>query len=82
MLFGSFAKKEINEGSDIDILVVADFKESFLDRIKTLLDLNTFHLPIEPVGYTPQEFKEMFKKKNSFLLEVLRHGRVVYGKIP
>ncbi|MEM3875044.1 MAG: nucleotidyltransferase domain-containing protein [Candidatus Bathyarchaeia archaeon] len=42
ILFGSFATGDINEGSDVDILVVADFKEDFPERIGTLMKLNTF----------------------------------------
>jgi len=30
ILFGSFARRDINEGSDVDIVVIADFKEQFL----------------------------------------------------
>ena len=83
ILFGSFATGDINEGSDIDILVVADFKEPFLDRIRTLMDLNTFKIPIEPVGYMPKcmhakEFNEMKNRKNPFIMEVLEKGKVVY----
>ncbi|MEM3081787.1 MAG: nucleotidyltransferase domain-containing protein [Nitrososphaerota archaeon] len=40
MLFGSFASGDINEGSDVDLLVVAPFQESFLDRIKLMLTPN------------------------------------------
>jgi len=78
ILFGSFATGDINEGSDIDILVVADFKEDFLDRIGTLMDLNTFKIPIEPVGYTPEEFSEMKNRKNLFIIEVLEKGKILY----
>jgi len=78
ILFGSFATGDINEGSDIDILVVANFKEDFLDRIRTLMDMNTFKIPIEPVGYTPEEFQEMKRKKNTFVLEVVEKGKVLY----
>jgi len=78
ILFGSFAAKDINEGSDVDILVVADFKESFLDRIRVLMDLNHFRIPIEPVGYTPMEFEEMKRKRNSFILEVLDKGKIMF----
>ena len=78
ILFGSFAKNDFNEGSDIDILVVANFKENFLDRIGTLLKLNKFNIPIEPVGYTVEEFKEMKKRKNSFILEVLKTGKFLH----
>jgi len=78
ILFGSFATGDINEGSDIDILVVANFKEAFLDRIRTLTDVNTFKIPIEPVGYTPEEFDEMKNRKNAFIMEVLEKGKVMY----
>lgn len=79
ILYGSFARRDFNEGSDIDIVVVADFKESFLDRIKLLLDLNDkIRLPLEPVGYTLEEFSKMFLKENNFILEVVQKGKVLY----
>jgi len=78
LLFGSFATGDINEGSDIDILVVADFKEPFLDRIRTLMDINTFKIPIEPVGYTLEEFTQMKDRKNPFIIEVLEKGKIMY----
>lgn len=78
ILFGSFATGDINEGSDVDIVVVADFKEDFLDRIRTLIDLNIFKIPIEPVGYTPEEINQMKNRKNPFIMEVLEKGKVLY----
>jgi hypothetical protein len=78
ILFGSFARGDINEGSDVDILVVADFKEDFLDRVRVLIDLNTFGIPVEPIGYTPEEFEEMKKAKNPFIMEILESGKVMY----
>ena len=78
ILFGSFAAGDIHEGSDIDIVVVADFAASFLDRIKLLLDLNRFGLPVEPVGYTPQEFDHMRQAGNAFIAEVREKGKVLY----
>lgn len=78
ILFGSFATGEINEGSDVDILVVADFKEGFLDRMLTLMKLNTFGVPVEPLGYTREEFEEMKQQGNPFILEVLEKGKILY----
>ena len=83
ILYGSFARGDISEGSDVDLVVVADFKESFLDRIKTLLDLNDEHgLPLEPVGYTPEEFRSMRERGNAFIEEVVRTGKVLHGALP
>lgn len=78
ILFGSFATGNINEGSDVDILVVADFEEGFLDRIKKLMDMNKFRIPVEPVGYTLKEFKEMKKRKNAFIMEVVEKAKIMY----
>ena len=80
MLFGSFARRDFNEGSDVDLLVVADFRENFLDRIKLLLELNNeLKLPLEPVGYTIEEFSEMLKKGNRFILRILEEGEILHA---
>ena len=78
ILFGSFASGAINEGSDIDIVVIADFQVSFLDRIKLLLDLNRSQLPIEPIGYTAKELEKMKQTGNPFIIEVVDKGKVLY----
>jgi len=53
VLFGSFARGDVHEASDLDLLVVADFPEPFLERIGRLLELaSDLELPLEPVGYT------------------------------
>ncbi len=71
-MFGSFAKGEIHEGSDIDLIVVGDFKERFFERVGKIIEITD--LPIEPLVYTKEEFEEM-KKTNPFIREVLRNAR-------
>ena len=63
-LFGSFAKGEIHEGSDIDLLIIGDFKENFFERIGKILDLTD--LPVEPLVYTEEEFKKLLEEENTF----------------
>ncbi len=53
-LFGSFATGRINEGSDIDLIIVGKFQGKMPQRIKQILDLTS--LPIEPLVYTEAEF--------------------------
>ncbi|MCS6769344.1 MAG: nucleotidyltransferase domain-containing protein [Candidatus Caldarchaeum sp.] len=81
MLFGSFAADDVNEGSDVDLVVVASFKESFLDRVKILLEMNRESLPLEPVGYTADEFVEMAEKGNRFVWEVVEKGKTLYATV-
>lgn len=72
-LFGSFATHEIHEGSDIDLLIVGDFRERFFERIGKILALTD--LPIEPLVYTPEEFDELKRSENPFILSVLKTGK-------
>lgn len=83
VLFGSFARGEVNEGSDLDLLVVADFRQPFLERIGLLLELAAgLSLPLEPVGYRPEEVVAMWRAGNRFLYEVVRTGRLLQGSWP
>jgi len=67
VLFGSFARGDVHEASDLDLLVVADFPEPFLERIGRLLELaSDLELPLEPVGYTSEEVVAMWQQGNRF----------------
>jgi len=45
-----------------------DFKKPFLERIKVLLDLNDdIGLSLQPIGYTPEEFRKMREERNRFI---------------
>jgi len=72
-LYGSFATGNIHEGSDIDLVIIGDFKERFVERIGKILEMTD--LPIEPLVYTPEEFQAMQEGRNPFIMEVLRHGK-------
>ena len=80
VLFGSFAIGDVNEGSDVDIMVVADFEEGFLDRVKKLMDMNRFKIPLEPVGYTRAEFARMTKRENPFIMDVMEKGKILFKR--
>lgn len=72
-LYGSFAIGKIHEGSDIDLIIVGDFKERFVERIGKILAMTD--LPVEPLVYTPEEFKAMQDAKNPLIMEVLKKGK-------
>lgn len=79
-LYGSFAKDEIHEGSDIDLLIIGDFKERFFDRVGKVLELTD--LPIEPLVYTVKEFEELKNSKNPFITEVLKTAIRLFPSTP
>ncbi|MDW8120392.1 MAG: nucleotidyltransferase domain-containing protein [Chloroflexota bacterium] len=74
ILFGSFARGEVHEGSDIDLVIIGDFGERFPYRADAILRL-AGDLPIEPLVYTPQEWEQMLREGNPFAEEVLRTGK-------
>ena len=71
-LFGSFARGDFDEGSDIDLLIIGDFKGRLVERIKTVMDMTD--LPIEPLVYTDEEFETM-RHSNPFIKEILKEGK-------
>ena len=75
-LFGSVACNDLNEGSDIDLAIIGDFKERFLDRADRILEMT--ELPIEPLCYTENEFEEMKRKGNPFVKEILK-GKLLFN---
>jgi predicted nucleotidyltransferase len=70
-LFGSAAENALHEGSDIDLIIVGDFRERFFQRIANVLGLTS--LPIEPLVYTKEEFEAM--KQRPFIQEVLKNAQ-------
>ena len=79
ILFGSRARGDYKPWSDYDILVIADFEERYLDRIKVILDLlSDVGIPVEPHPYTLAEAKEMLRKGNPTIVDALLEGVVLY----
>jgi predicted nucleotidyltransferase len=72
ILYGSFARGDFHEGSDIDLIIVGDFRERFHKRAAAILDLTD--LPVEPICCTGEEFAELVRSKNPFIREALAEG--------
>ena len=80
VLFGSHARGDFNEASDIDLLVVLDTDERMVDRIERVLEAGDSELSVEPLVYTPEEV-ERLKDQGSALIETVeREGRVLYER--
>ena len=82
ILFGSAARGETDEFSDIDLIVIKDTAERFFQR---LLDA-TAYLPrdvaIDVLVYTPGEFEAMVKGGNPFIQQALEEGQVLFERPP
>jgi predicted nucleotidyltransferase len=79
IVFGSFARGDTHEGSDLDLIIVKDTDERFFDRIGRVRDAaHGLGLDVQPLVYTPTEMQEMLTSGNSFLETALAEGVVAY----
>ncbi len=80
IIFGSFARGDYHKVSDLDLIIVGEFKERFIDRIGKIIELNDSDLEIDVMVYTEEEFQKMIKERRPFIEQVLEEGIVVYEK--
>ncbi len=79
-LFGSTARGEADELSDLDVVVIKRTATPFLERLREVVKL----LPIElgavaVLVYTPEEFTSMQREGNAFAELIAEEGRVIYA---
>lgn len=81
-LFGSVARGQEREGSDIDLLVVKDTPERFFDRLSTARHIIAgAHdgLSVDLLVYTPDEMAAKWAIGDQFIDEITQNGRRLYG---
>lgn len=79
-LFGSMARGNVGEWSDLDLLIVKETSDSFLERSREVAMLCRALVGVDYLVYTPDELDEMIERGNPFLLEALKEGRTLYER--
>jgi predicted nucleotidyltransferase len=84
ILFGSYARGDADEYSDVDLLVVAESRRPFIERCKDFLGM--WHVsPVKAIDlfvYTPKEFRKMQSQDNPLIARAIREGELVYEARP
>lgn len=81
VLFGSAARDEFEEGSDLDFFII---KQTRLPRHRRAIEI--FHLlrdldreyPVDFIIYTPKEFRTRLALGDFFVKNILKEGKVLY----
>lgn len=77
VLFGSYARGDFNEWSDIDILIVVDdvLPNKPTERIDMVVPcITAVEAPIEPIIISRNEFENLKKKKNPAIVDAIDNG--------
>jgi predicted nucleotidyltransferase len=82
ILFGSHAYGHPGPDSDVDLLIIKDTSDRFLDRLtavrRILSDANR-SVPIETIVLTPGELEDRLAKGDQFIAEIVAKGTVLYA---
>jgi HEPN domain-containing protein len=82
ILIGRFAR-DYNKpvAGTMDILIIAETDEKFIDRIYRAREATKGGLPIlEPLVYTPSEIKILREEGEAFLQSAFNEGKLIYQK--
>ncbi|MDQ3005545.1 MAG: nucleotidyltransferase domain-containing protein [Chloroflexota bacterium] len=80
LLFGSLVGKQLDEWSDIDLIIVHQTKLPFYQRIKQALKLIRPKVGVDLLIYTPEEFTRLSQERRFFRDEVLDKGTILYAR--
>lgn len=82
ILFGSYAYGEPDADSDLDLLIIKETSERFIDRwinIRRIVSDPERFIPFEPIVLTPDEIEERLAIGDQFIEEIITKGEVLYA---
>lgn len=82
ILFGSYAYGKPRPDSDIDLLVIKETSERFIDRwvsVRRILSDPERIVPLETLVLTPQEVSRRLAIGDQFLAEIMEKGKILYA---
>ncbi|HMF33407.1 MAG TPA: nucleotidyltransferase domain-containing protein [Candidatus Lokiarchaeia archaeon] len=82
ILYGSYARHEEHEDSDIDLLIIAVTRERPLNRfveVKRILYDPKNRIPISPLILTPEEIASRLDSGDDFISDILAEGEILYA---
>lgn len=78
VLFGSMASDETGEWSDLDLVIIKETNQRFLDRTKEVMQLLQPRVGVDILVYTPREFEDLCRERAFLRDEVVGKGRVLH----
>jgi predicted nucleotidyltransferase len=84
ILFGSVARGDYHEDSDLDLLIVWDEMKDMPNikrRIYLRRVIGEMDIPVDLLTCTTEELSKATRDENSFTSQILREGEVIYARL-
>jgi len=84
IVFGSYARGDADEYSDLDLIIIAETDKRFLQRHKDYYNIwdvmDIWRKDIDLLIYTPDEIAGMIERDNPFISRAVDEGVVIYER--
>jgi predicted nucleotidyltransferase len=77
ILYGSYARGEAAQDSDIDLFIIAPTNERFFERmarVRRLLRDLCYKIPLSPIVLTMDEVEARLKRGDQFVEQIIKNG--------
>jgi predicted nucleotidyltransferase len=74
------ATGNLHEWSDIDLVIVKETNQRFLERTKEVMQLLQPKVGLDVLVYTPAEFAQLYQERAFVRDEIVNKGRVLYER--
>ena len=78
-LYGSVARGAVSEWSDLDLVIIKDTSEPFLNRTATVLRLVKPIVGVDICVYTPEEWLDLTRRSRFAQEEIGIKGKQLYA---
>lgn len=80
IVFGSLAKGEVHEWSDLDLVLIVESDLPFLQRRRAILERASPRVSMDLFVYTPDEWQEVMRTRPFLCEEIACKGKVIYER--
>ena len=82
ILFGSYADGSSRPDSDIDLLIIKQTRDRFIDRwisVRRILSDKNRSIGLETLVLTPEEIANRISIGDQFIADIMMNGRLLYA---
>ena len=78
ILFGSYAHGNVTADSDVDLLVIGQFKGRSVDKSVEIRMKLKPHFPVDILIRSPEKVQQRIEMGDCFMQEIIEKGKVLY----